>query len=306
MKQNKFFSAIKNPKNILLFILNRIGRFIKSDALYYKLQYYCYTGKWLNIDNPKTYVEKMQWLKVYDRNPLYTTMADKYAAKKYVADVLGEKYIVPLLGVWNRPEEINYESLPNKFVLKATHGGGALDVVICKDKTTLDKEKVNRKLTKSLNSDFWRMREYQYKDIPRRIIAEQYLEDESGGLNDYKVMAFNGQVKLIQVHRNRFTHQTQDFFDTNWNKIHLWQRGYPCTNDDIDRPSVLEEMIKCSEILSKGLPQIRVDWYVVNGKLYFGELTLTDGGGFSDWNTEEWDQKVASWIDLSLVKKSIS
>ena len=206
MKQNKLFSAINNPKNILLFILNRIGRFIKSDALYYKLQYYCYTGKWLNIDNPKTYVEKMQWLKVYDRNPLYTTMADKYAAKKYVADVLGEKYIVPLLGVWNTPEDINYESLPSKFVLKATHGGGALDVVICKDKTTLDKEKVNRKLTKSLNSDFWRMREYQYKDIPRRIIAEQYLEDESGGLNDYKVMAFNGQVKLIQVHRNRFTH----------------------------------------------------------------------------------------------------
>ena len=142
------------------------------------------------------------------------------------------------------------------------------------------------------------MREYQYKNIPRKIIAEEYLEDETGQLTDYKVMCFSGKAKLIQVHRNRFTHQTQDIYDTEWNKVRLWQRGYPFTDDMVKKPQVLDEMLRCSEVLAEGLPQVRVDWYVVNGKLYFGELTLTDGGGFADWEPKEWDEKIADWINL--------
>ena len=299
-KKNKIVETIKHPRMVILFVISRMSRFIKSDKKYYKWQYYCFTGEWLDIDHPTTYVEKMQWLKVYDRNPIYTTMADKYAVKAFVADKIGERYVVPLLGVWDNPEQIDYNKLPQRFVLKATHGGGALDVVICKDKDKLDKEAVNKKLNKSLNSDFWRMREYQYKDIPRRIIAEEYLEDETGMLTDYKVMCFSGVPRLIQVHRNRFTHQTQDIFDTNWNRVKIWQRGYPYTEDAVKKPVVLEEMLECSTKLSQGLPQVRVDWYVVNGRLYFGELTLTDSGGFSDWEPKEWDNKIADWIELPI------
>ena len=302
-KENKFVATIKHPRLLILFVISRFPRIVRSDKLYYKLQYYCFTGRWLNLDTPMTYVEKMQWLKVYDRNPLYTTMADKYAVKDYVANKIGAQYIIQTLGVWDRPEQIDYDKLPKQFVLKATHGGGALDVIICKDKSSLNKSAVNMKMNNSLNSNYWRMREHQYKDIPRKIIAETYLEDETGQLTDYKVMCFDGKAKLIQVHRNRFTRQTQDIYDINWNKVKIWQRGYPYTDDVVDKPAVLEEMIKCSEDLSQGIPQIRVDWYVVNGKLYFGELTLDDSCGFSDWEPKEWNDKIASWIDLSKVQK---
>lgn len=299
-KENKIISVFKKPRLAILFVASRLSRYIKSDALYYQLQYYSFTGKWLNIEHPKTYVEKMQWLKVHDRNPLYTTMVDKYAAKEYVANIIGTEYIIPTLGVWNTPEQIEWEKLPDQFVLKATHGGGALDVVICKDKSNFDKAAACRKLSRSLRSDFWRMREYQYKDVPRRIIAEQYLEEENGSLTDYKVMCFNGEAKMIQVHRNRFTHQTQDLYGTDWKKINIWQRGYPNSDTEAPKPTNLDKMLELSRIMSKGLAQIRIDWYDVNGHLYFGELTLTDGGGFSDWATEEWDAKVASWIKLPI------
>ena len=299
-KGNKVKAVIKQPRLAISFLLNRFSRLIKSDELYYKLQYYSFTGKWLNISNPTTYVEKMQWLKVHDRKPIYTTIVDKLAVKDYVAQIIGDKYIVPLLGVWETPDLIDYDKLPNQFVLKATHGGGARDVVICRDKDSFNKHAAAVQLNKSLNSDYWRMREWQYKDVPRKIIAEKYLEDESGNLNDYKVMCFGGVPKLIQVHRGRFTHQTQDFFDVNWNKLPIGQREYPCTSDMIAKPSVLEEMLDCSKQLSQGLIQVRVDWYIVNGKLYFGELTLTDSAGYADFIPEEWDKKVADMIKLPL------
>ena len=299
-KENKVLTVIKKPRFALTFLLNRFSRIIKSDELYYKLQYYSFTGKWLNISSPRTYVEKMQWLKVHDRKPIFTTLVDKRAVKDYVAKKIGAQYIVPLLGVWDSPEQIDYNSLPNQFVLKATHGGGARDVVICKDKSSFDKEAACVQLKKSLSSDYWRMREWQYKDVPRKIIAEAYLEDASGSLNDYKVMCFQGVPKLIQVHRSRFTHQTQDIFDTDWNKQPIGQREYPCTEDTIEKPSVLEEMLECSKILSENLIQSRIDWYIVNGKLYFGEITLTDSAGYADFEPKEWDQKIADWIKLPI------
>jgi len=282
----------------MLFLLHRCSHLIKDDKRYYTWQYRLITGKKLDIDHPVTYNEKLQWLKLYDRKPIYTTMVDKLAVKKYVADKIGEQYVVSLYGVWDKPEDINYETLPEKFVLKTTHGGGGLDVVICKDKGTLDIAKVNNKLNHSLRTDYWRMREWPYKNVPRKIIAEQLLENESGDLFDYKVMCFSGKPELIQVHRGRFTHQTQDVYNINWEKVKISQPGYPYTEDQIAKPALLTKMLSLSENLSQNIPQVRVDWYIVNNKLYFGELTFFDSAGFARWEPEEWEEKLGELIVL--------
>lgn len=295
---SKIRVLLRHPRYVFLFLLHRCSHLIKSDKFYYKCQYRLITGKKLDFDHLVSYNEKLQWLKLYDRKPVYTTMVDKLAVKKYVSDKIGEEYVIPLLGIWDKPEDIDYDTLPNKFVLKATHGGGGLDVVICKDKSKLDKDAVNKKLNHSLRTDYWRMREWPYKDVPRKIIAEEYLEDASGDLIDYKVMCFGGKPELIQVHRNRFTHQTQDVYDTHWNKVKISQAGYPYTEDQIDKPVLLDEMLSLSEKLSQDIPQIRVDWYIVNDKLYFGELTFFDSAGFATWEPEEWEKRLGSLIVL--------
>ena len=295
---NKFATVVTKPRFLFLFLLHRLSYLIKSDRTYYKWQYLLITGRKLDFDHPVRYNEKLQWLKLYDRKPIYTTMVDKYAVKQFVSNKIGDQYVVPLLGVWYKPEDIDYDSLPQRFVLKATHGGGGLDVVICKDKDSLDKAQVAKKLNHSLNSDYWRMREWPYKNVPRRIIAEQFLEDKSGDLYDYKVMCFSGKPALIQVHRGRFTHQTQDVYDVNWNKMEISQPGYPGTDDLIERPALLSEMLSLSSILAAGMPQIRVDWYIANGRLYFGELTFYDGAGFSLWEPKEWELKLGDMIVL--------
>lgn len=295
---NKVIAVFKQPRLALLFLLHRFSHLIKDDKIYYKLQYQLLKGKRLNIDSPITFNEKLQWLKLYDRKPIYTTMVDKLAVKDYVANKIGAKYVIPLLGVWNKPEDIDYSKLPDQFVLKATHGGGGLDVFICKDKSSLDIEMVNKRMNLSLKSDYLRMREWPYKNVPRKIIAEVLLNSGTGDLWDYKVMCFGGVPQMIQVHRGRFTHQTQDVYDVNWNKLKISQPGYPNTEDNIERPALLEEMLRLSEILAADIPQIRVDWYITNGKLYFGELTFFDAAGYADWEPEEWNKKLGDMIVL--------
>lgn len=299
---SKARALLRHPRYVFLFLLHRCSHLIKSDKFYYQCQYRLITGKKLDFEHPVSYNEKLQWLKLYDRKPIYTTMVDKLAVKQYVADRIGEQYVVPLYGVWNKPEDIDYDALPNKFVLKTTHGGGGLDVVICKDKDTIDKDKVNAKLNHSLHSDYWRMREWPYKNVPRKIIAEQLLEDESGDLPDYKVLCFNGNPYLIWVHRGRSTHHTMDIFDSAWRELPVTQPGYPPSNDKIDKPTVLEEMLALSRRLSQGIPQLRVDWYIAGGELYFGELTFYDGAGFAQWEPEEWEKKLG---DMIILPKSI-
>lgn len=295
---NKVMAVFKQPRLAMLFLLHRFSHLIKDDKIYYKLQYQLLKGKRLNIDCPITYNEKLQWLKLYDRKPIYTTMVDKLAVKDYVSNKIGAKYVIPLLGVWNKPEDIDYSKLPDQFVLKATHGGGGLDVFICKDKSSLDIEMVNKRMNLSLKSDYLRMREWPYKNVPRKIIAEVLLNSGTGDLWDYKVMCFGGVPQMIQVHRGRFTHQTQDVYDVNWNKLKISQPGYPYTEDNIERPALLEEMLRLSEILAADIPQIRVDWYITNGKLYFGELTFFDSAGYADWEPEEWNKKLGDMIVL--------
>ena len=251
-----------------------------------------YTGYKLNLDNPKTYNEKLQWLKLYDRNPEYTTMVDKYEAKKHVASIIGEEYIIPTLAVYDRAEDIDFTELPNQFVLKCTHDSGG--VIICKDKSNFDKEAALNKLKQGLKQNFyWKNREWPYKNVKPRIIAEKYMTDGDDSLKDYKFFCFNGKAKAMFVSKGRF----YNYFDMEFNKL-PFEWGCPNFKDTIEKPERWLEMISLAEKLSKSIPQLRVDFYYVEGKILFGELTFFTGSGFDKFNSSEWDAIMGDWIDV--------
>ena len=260
-------------------------------------------GRKLDLENPKAFNDKMQWLKLYDRNPKYTMMVDKYLVKDYVSHLIGNEYVIPTLGAWDYVEDIDFESLPDQFVLKCNHNSGGL--VICKNKTTLDIEKAKYTLQKSFNEDFYlRGREYPYKNIHRKIIAEEYVSDGfSDSLTDYKLMCFNGKVKCAFVCSNRTSKSglNVNFYDREWNPM-CFERHYPRNPHEIDKPISYEKMVQMAEILSADLPFVRVDFYQINGKPMFGELTFYPGSGFEEFTQEEWDYTLGSWIELTNVK----
>lgn len=269
-----------------------------SDEDFLKRKYKAYTGKELDLVNPKLFNEKLQWLKLYYRKPEFTAMVDKYTAKDLVAAQIGVEYIIPTLGVWDSYDEINFDLLPQQFVLKCTHDCGS--VIICKDKNEFDKSTTKKKLTKSLKKNFfWYGREWPYKNVVPRIMAETYMEEgSSGGLTDYKVMCFGGEPKFIQVHQNRFNGEHRmAFYDLAWNKLELTQ-GFPLSNHVLERPAGLDLMLELSKVLSRQLPVVRVDWYYIKGRLYFGELTFFDGSGFDVFDQEDWDLRLGEYIVL--------
>lgn len=270
------------------------------DEPYLKLKFRQRMGKKLNLKNPQTFNEKLQWLKLYDRNPLYTTLVDKYEAKKYVADILGEEYIIPTLGVWDNFDDIDFDSLPNQFVLKCTHDSGGL--VIVKDKSKLDIPSAKKKIESRMSKNYyWHGREWAYKNVKPRIIAEQYMEDaETQELRDYKLFTFGGQVKALFIasDRQKKNEDTKfDFFDADGNHIDV-RNGHPNADVPPKLPQNFEEMKKLAQILSKGFVQMRVDFYEINGKTYFGEMTLCHYNGFTPFDPEEWDYTFGSWLDL--------
>lgn len=283
-------------------IINKLvmsANFLFSDEAYLKLLFRLRMGYPLNLDNPKTYSEKLMWLKLHDHNPDYTKLVDKYAVKEIVAQKIGEQYVIPTLGVWNRPEEIDWESLPNKFVLKTTHGGGNTGVVICRDKTFFDKEKAIERLNKSLKQDIYKtLREWPYKDVPRRIIAEQFIEGENNDLPDYKFFCFNGEVKALFIGTERETGNVKfDFFDADFNHLDLVQT-HPMSGKQIQKPECFNEMKEVANILSKDIPHVRIDLYEVNGQIYFGEYTFYHHGGCVPFHPQKWDDVFGSWITL--------
>lgn len=291
-----------NPRNSLMCRVLRkllaMGTFRwLPDKPYLKLIYYAHFGKKLDLNHPKSFNEKLQWLKLYDRNPEYTKMVDKYEAKQYVKEKIGEEYIIPTLGVWDDPEQIDFDTLPQQFVLKCTHDSGGL--VICRDKSSLNIEEAKKKLKKRLKFQYYNWgREWPYKNIKPRIIAEAFMEDGSGtGLNDYKVMCFEGEPKIIQVHRGRFTTHTQDFYDTQWQKLEITQE-FPASEIPMEKPEFLGEMLTLSKKLAQNLHQIRVDWYYTKNHLYFGEMTFFDGSGFDGFEPDEYDALLGSWIKI--------
>ena len=288
---------IKNRENVNS--LMRIFRFI-PDELYLKIMYRLRMGKKLNLKNPKTFNEKLQWLKLHDRKPIYTTMVDKYEAKKYVADIIGEEYIIPTLGVWDCFNDIDFDTLPNQFVLKCTHDSGGL--VICRDKNKLDKEKARKKIEKSLKCNFyWVGREWPYKNVKPRIIAEKYMVDESGyELKDYKIFCFDGFAKAMFIASDRQLEGEDTKFDFyNMDFKHLpFTNGHPNATREIKRPKHFDEMRNLAEKLSKGIPQVRVDFYEIGDNVYFGEITLSHWSGMKPFVPEEWDYKFGEWIQL--------
>lgn len=280
------------------YILIRLSRFI-PDTLYLKLLFYKNIRQVLNLNNPVSFNEKLQWLKINNRNPEYTKFVDKYEVRKYIKDKIGEKYLIRLIGVWNNASEIDFSKLPNQFVLKCNHDSKS--VIICRDKSNLNLQKTIKKLNKHLKQNAYLYgREWPYKNVKPCIIAEEYLEEQiNQSLIDYKVLCFNGKAKLIQVHCGRGTENyTQDFYDLEWNHMNIDQ-GIKLTESPLERPTFLDEMILLSEILAKDLIHVRVDWYFVNGQLYFGEITFFDGSGFVPFTNREDDVLLGNMIDLT-------
>lgn len=278
-------------------LVNRVCRMI-PDKMWLQIKYVVRMGKFPNLNHPKTFNEKIQWLKLHNRKPEFSAMVDKYEVKKLIAEQIGEEYLIPTLGVWDKIEEVDFDTLPNQFVIKCTHDSGGL--VICKDKQNLDLEKAKKKISSSLsNNYYWHGREWPYKSVKPRIIAEQYMVDESGvELKDYKIFNFGGEPKLIQVDFNRFVKHTKNIYDTQW-KYQNVAINYPTDpNVDIKKPECLDKMLELARELSKGIPFLRTDFYVINGKIYFGELTFSPGSGFMKMTPESFDLEMGSWIPL--------
>lgn len=279
-------------------IWHRVG-LIFGDEIYVRVEYFIVFGKRLRLKNPQTYSEKLQWLKLHEGDPIYTRMVDKAEAKKYVTEIIGEEYIIPTYGVWNHFDEIDFDKLPDQFVLKTTHDSGG--VVICKDKKTLDKNAAKVKLEKSLKNDYYyTSKEWPYKNVVPRIIAEKYMEDESGELCDYKLFCFDGKMKALFIATDRFTSGEEtkfDFFDENFNHL-PFTNGHPNATKPIKKPESFQQMKDLAEKLSQKIPHVRVDFYCTNGKIYFGELTFFHWGGFKRFEPEEWDFKFGEWFKL--------
>lgn len=272
------------------------------DDVFLKIYFKHLMGYPLDLDNPKTYNEKLQWLKIHDKRPEYTKMVDKVEAKKYVSSIVGDKYIIPTLGVWDSVEQIEWDKLPNQFVVKATNDSGG--VVVCKDKAKLDIEEAKKKLQNLGKRDYSKFsKEYPYKNVKKRFIAEEYIEDESGyELKDYKIFCFDGEPKFLFVATGRQLHDTRfDFYDIDFNHLPVLN-GHPNADVWPVKPKNYEEMLDVARKLSKDIPHVRVDLYNVNGKVYFGELTFFHWSGIVPFEPMEWDYKFGEYLQLPLNK----
>lgn len=284
--------------------LASLGRYNHwDDKKYLEKAFECIMGKGLDLDNPRTFNEKLQWLKLYDRKPEYTMMVDKYAVRKYIADTIGEEYLIPLLGLWDNPDDIEFDALPNQFVLKCNHNSG-LGMCICKDKSKLDIDKIKAELRKGLQQDYYLTgREWPYKNVKRRIIAEKYMTTLGmDDLPDYKIHCFNGEPKFILYCSERFskTGTKEDFLDTNWSKLPFKRPDLKCSDKILKKPSRLNEMLELAKILSTNIPFLRCDFYEIKGNAYFGELTFFPASGLEAFEPEEWDYKLGSWLKLPI------
>lgn len=305
---NTVFKIIKyffNSKYRKLINLYRGKYDYLNDEEYLKLKYKLVMGKELNLDNPKTFNEKLQWLKLYDRNSNYIKMVDKYEVKKYVSDILGQEYIIPTLGVWDKFDQIDFDKLPNQFVLKCTHDSGG--IVICTNKDIFDKKRAQKILEKSLNRNYFNSgREWPYKNVKPRIIAEKYMVDDSGyELKDYKFFCFNGIAKIMFIASDRQNKKEEtkfDFYDMEFNHLDIIN-GHPNSNKKLKKPLSFDIMKEFAEKISQSIPQARIDFYDIQGKIYFGEITLFHWSGMVPFVPDKWDYILGDWIKLPYEKK---
>ena len=290
---NKVVAKIWHSKYVQFFV---------PDKLYLSLYFRKRFGYNMNWKEPKTFNEKIQWLKLYDRKDTYTRIVDKLSVREYISKIVGEEYLVKLLGVYNSVDEINYDELPKQFVLKTTHDSRG--VVICEDKNEFNKDKAEKKLNYSMKHNYyWLWREWPYKNVEHKIICEEYLKEDDKkdeGIKDYKVLCFNSEPKIIQVCEGR--HKKGGvrfgFYDTKWNELEVKRVKHNSLENRAQRPEILDEMLEIARKLSEGFKFIRVDFYIVNNKLYCGELTFYPASGFEGFEPEEYDRIMGEWIDL--------
>ena len=268
------------------------------DKLFLQLTYYLRLRRVLHLSNPRTFTEKLQWLKLYDKNPIYPTIVDKYAAKQYVANIIGSDHIIPTLGVWESVEDIDWDSLPSQFVLKCTHDSGG--VHICKDKESFDFGSVKKQLKNHLKIDFYKEgREWPYKAVPKRIIAEKYIGEEEG-LKDYKFFCFNGKVRFFKIDFGRFVDHHANYYDLDCKLLPFGEEDYPpIPEKDLDIPDNIKEMFTLAEKLSRGFSFVRVDLFNTDNHIFFGEMTLYPGAGYGLFTPEEWNVRTGDMIQLS-------
>ena len=271
------------------------------DSLYLKLRFRFNIGYWPNFKNPKSFNEKLNWLKLYDRKTVYTTMVDKHAVKQYVAKLIGDEYIIPTICTWDKVEFIDWDKLPNKFVLKTNHGGGGnCGVVICKDKSRFDKAEAIKNLSTSLAGSIYSYyREWPYKNVPKKIIAEELLEHNEEDIKDYKFFCFSGVVRFFKVDFNRFVEHHANYYDRDGHIMKFGEEACPPVFDHFEAlPTNLGDMIKIAETISYGHRFLRVDLYNVEGRIYFGETTFYPASGFGKFVPADYDFKIGDLLQL--------
>ena len=296
-KMKTALSLLKSPSKMILPAgQDGLLKFI-PDALYLKMVFHAEMGYRLDLKHPKTYNEKLQWIKLYDRKKEYTVYADKYRVRNHIAKTLGDKYLIPLIGVYQKASDIPWQKLPDKFVLKCNHASGTN--IICTDKAKLDITEASAKLDAWLKlNEYWGGREWCYKNIEPCIICEEFMDSGNGSTpDDYKIMCFNGVPKLIQVHHDRYGNHTLDFMDENWQKTGIVQ-GPPNSTEEIPKPEELDEMLRIARILSKGMYYARVDLYIIRHQIKFGEITMYPTSGFCLFDNPETDILLGNWIHL--------
>lgn len=293
-----------NKIELLLFLREKLKEFIfsyiLSDKTIIKMQFKRRLGRKVELENPIKYNDKLQWLKLYWRDPLAKICADKYEVRQYVREKIGSKYLNKLYGVYESLEEIDLDKLPNKFVLKCTHGSGFN--IICNDKSKINWNKEFNKLKKWLRNKYYLSKvEWVYKDIKPRIVCEKYLDDGTGKPpKDYKIFCFNGEPKLIEVDIDRFGEHKRNYYDPDWNFINVEIRVPSDRKIKIKKPEKLNEMLELSRKLSKDFPHVRVDFYEVNGEIIFGELTFFHVSGMGKFNPPEFEVEMGNWLDLPI------
>lgn len=274
-------------------VIKYLASFI-PDKTYLKMRFRLKMKKSLNLSDPKTFNEKINWLKLYNRNPLYTQMVDKYEMRKYVSEKIGEQYVVPLLGVWDTFDEIDFDELPDKFVLKCNHDSGSY--VICTDKKNLDKKSAKIRIEDALKRNYYTgYREWAYKNVNKKIIAEPYLSYI--GI-DYRLFMFNGELKFVECFLDGVTDRRVNLYLPDWTYLPVVHE-YPIDKDyQVEKPENFEEMVEIATVLSKDISLLRVDLWSIDGQIYVNEFTFFPNAGVGQFQPEEWDEKIGSWLVL--------
>lgn len=297
---DKIKQIIKKPSLVYLY-LSYLGYFKNvPDEIHLKRLFKIMIGKPLNLNSPQTFNEKLQWLKINNRKNEYTNMVDKYEMKKIVSNLIGDSYVIPTIGVYERFDDIDFSILPKQFVIKCTHDSGGL--VIVRDKSKLDINKARKKINKCLKKNYYYFsREWPYKNIKPRIIVEKYMEDDKNeSMRDYKFFCFNGEPKIMYISEGLENHKTarMSFYDMDFKLTSCKRREYKQLEYKPDKPRNFKKMIDFSKLLSKNIPHSRVDWYEINGQLYFGEFTFFTCSGFISFEDSKWDYKLGTWINI--------